>query len=106
MQMKINLKAPINKFWKDYLQKYTGPADVGEVSNKTSVGFYTLKRLRLGETNVANEENKKAIEALVLIAIKNATKKRVNTENDESEMLENLENIFEKEDKQAIIDVI
>lgn len=95
MEMTINLKAPINNFWKEYLGKYTGPSDVGSVSNETGVGFFTLKRLRLGEINIANEENKKAIEALVQVALKNASELKAKAGNDETEMKENLAKIFD-----------
>lgn len=95
MEMTINLKAPINKFWKEYLGKYTGPSDVGSVSNDTGVGFFTVKRLRLGEINISNEENKKAVEALVKVAIKNATSTKEKAEDAETKMKENIANIFD-----------
>lgn len=95
MEININLKAPINKFWKDYLDKYTSYSDVGKVSEETGVGFFTLKRLRLGEINVSNEKNKKAIESLVQTAIKNAGELKVQTKSDETMMKKNLSKVFD-----------
>ncbi|WP_428067333.1 hypothetical protein [Chryseobacterium gambrini] len=96
MEMTINLKAPISKFWKDYLIKYTDPrVDVAIVSKSLEVGYDTVRRLRLGEINVSNEKNKKAVEALVKIAIKNASEKREKLQSDENDMKENLSIVFD-----------
>lgn len=106
MEMTINLKEPINKTWKDLLLKYTDYTDMGVVCQETGVGFYTLKRLRLGEIKIANEENKKAVEALAAKAIENAEKQKLDTGSDLLKMAESIGEIFIKEDKQAIIDAI
>ncbi len=93
--MTFNYNAPISEELTKYFKEYTTEIDVADVCKKTDVGFHTLRRLRLGETNVSNEENGKAITELMKTAIENAKNKKERIIKDERKMKKNLIQIFD-----------
>lgn len=74
METRINLKSPINDTWRDFFKKYTKSEDVAKVSVECGVGFHTLHNIKICNGNIANERNKKALDALAKLAIENAKK--------------------------------
>lgn len=73
--MNHDLGKPVKADLVKYLKEFTSELDVAKVCEYTSVGFHTLRRLRLGETNVANADNANALNELSKIALKNAEAK-------------------------------
>ncbi|MDF2931263.1 MAG: hypothetical protein K0R36_594 [Chryseobacterium sp.] len=73
--MKFNHEETISQELVAYFKEYTTELDVAKACEKHSVGFHTLRRLRLGETPVSNEKNEKALIGLMKLAIKNADDK-------------------------------
>lgn len=73
--MNHDLGKPVKADLVKYLKEFTSELDVAKVCESTNVGFHTLRRLRLGETNVANAENANALNELAMIALRNAEAK-------------------------------
>ncbi|KPE50120.1 hypothetical protein [Chryseobacterium indologenes] len=74
METIMNLKAPINNTWRDFFKKYTKSEDVAKVSVECGIGYHTLHNIKICNGNIANEKNKKALDALAKLAIENAKK--------------------------------
>lgn len=71
--MTCELGQPIKQDLVNYLKEFTSELDVAEVcKNIPEIGFHTLRRLRLGDTRVANQHGALAIKDLTKIALKNA----------------------------------
>jgi len=73
--MNYEVGKPIKPELVNYLKEFTTELDVAEVCKNQKVGFHTLRRLRLGDTKVANSENADALKELTKIALTNAEAK-------------------------------
>ncbi len=84
----INLKNRITPDWKEFLRKYTTQQDVAQISLNNEMGYHTLHSIKNRTSNVSNEKNKKALEALIDAALENAKSKITETEKDIQSMIE------------------
>ena len=75
INMNHDLGKPVKADLVKYLKEFTSELDIAKVCESTSIGFHTLRRLRLGETNIANTENANALNELSKIALINAEAK-------------------------------